>query len=41
MKLNADNCHLSVLGLRCDDLITAKIGNADVVSNSEEKLLGD
>ena len=39
MKLNADKCHL-VLGQRCDDPVTVKIGNTDVVNSSEEKLLG-
>ena len=38
MKLNADKCHLMVLGQRCDDLVTVRIGNADVVNNSDEKL---
>ena len=40
MKLNADKCHLLVLGQRCEDPATAKIGNTDVVNSSEEKLLG-
>ena len=40
MKLNADKCHLLVLGQRCDDPVTVRIGNADVVSSFEEKLLG-
>ena len=40
MKLNADKCHFLVLGERCDDPIIVKIGNADVVNSSEEKLLG-
>ena len=40
MKLNADKCHLLVLGQRCDDPVTVKIGNTDVVNSSEEKLLG-
>ena len=40
MKLNADKCHLLVLGQRCDDSVTVKIGNTDVVNSSEEKLLG-
>ena len=40
MKLNADKCHLLVLGQRCDDPVTVRIGNADVVNSSEEKLLG-
>ena len=40
MKLNADKSHLLVLGQRCDDPVTAKIGNTDVVNGSEEKLLG-
>ena len=39
MKLNADKCHL-VLGQRCDDPVTVKIGNTDVVNSSEEKFLG-
>ena len=40
MKLNADKCHLLVLGQRCDDPVTVRIGHADVVNSSEEKLLG-
>ena len=40
MKLNADKCHLLVLGQRCDDPVTVRIRNADVVNSSEEKLLG-
>ena len=40
MKLNADKCHLLVLGQRCDDSVNVKIGNTDVVHSSEEKLLG-
>ena len=40
MKLNADKCYLLVLGQRCDDPVTVRIGNADVVNSSEEKLLG-
>ena len=40
MTLNADNCHLLALGQRCDDPVTLRIGNADVVNSSEEKLLG-
>ena len=30
MKLNADKCHLMVLGQRYDDSATIKIGNNDV-----------
>ena len=40
MKLNADKCHLLVLGQRCDDPVSVKIGNTDVVNSSEGKLLG-
>ena len=40
MKLNADKCHLLVIGQRCDDPVAVKIGNAEVVNSSEEKLLG-
>ena len=40
MKLNADKCHLLVLGQRCDDPITVRIGSANVVNSYEEKLLG-
>ena len=40
MKLNADKCHLLVLGQRCDDPVTVRIGSVDVVNSSEEKLLG-
>ena len=39
MKLNADKCHLLVLGQGCNDPVTDRIGNADVVNSSEEKLL--
>ena len=37
MNLNVDKCHLLVLGERCDDPFTVKIGNAGVVNSSEEK----
>ena len=40
MKLNADKCHLLVIGQRCDDSVTVKIGNTDVTNSLEEKLLG-
>ena len=40
MKLNADKCHLLVLGQSSDDSVTVRIGNSEVVSSSEEKLLG-
>ena len=40
MKLNADKCHLLVLGQRCDDPVTVRIGSANVVNSYEEKLLG-
>ena len=40
MKLNADKCHLLVLGQRCDDSVTVRIGSANVVNSYEEKLLG-
>ena len=40
MKFNADKCHLLVLRQKCDDPVTIRIGNADVVNSSEEKLLG-
>ena len=40
MKLNADKCHLLVLGQRSDDPVTVRIGNSEVVNSSEEKLLG-
>ena len=40
MKLNADKCHLLVLGQSSDDPVTARIGNSEVVNSSEEKLLG-
>ena len=39
MKLNADKCHLLLLGQGCDHPATDRIGNADVVNSSEEKLL--
>ena len=39
MKLNADKCHLLLLGQRCDDPVNVGIGSADVVNSSEEKLL--
>ena len=40
IKLNANKCPLMVLGQRCDDSVTVKIGNTDVDNSSEEKLLG-
>ena len=40
MKLNADKCHLLVLGQRCDDPVIVRIGSVNVVSSYEEKLLG-
>ena len=40
MELNADKCHLLALGQGCDDPVNVRIGNADVVNSSEEKLLG-
>ena len=40
MNINADKCHLVVLGKRCNDSVTVKIGNTDLVNSSEEKLLG-
>ena len=40
MELNADKCHLLVVGQRCDNPVTVKTGNIDVVNSSKEKLLG-
>ena len=40
MKLNADKCHLLVLGRRCDDPATVRIGSANLVNSYEEKPLG-
>ena len=40
MKLDADRYLLLVIGQRCDDPVAVKIGNAEVVNSSEEKLLG-
>ena len=40
MKSNADKCHLVVIGKRCDDPVAVKIGSAEIVNSSEEKLLG-
>ena len=40
MKLNADKCHLLVLGQRCDDSVTVRTGSANVVNSYEENLLG-
>ena len=40
MKLNADKYHLLVLGQRCGDPVTVRIGSANVVNSYEEKLLG-
>ena len=40
MKLNADKCHLLVLGQKCDDPVTVRIGSANVVNSYEKKLLG-
>ena len=39
MKLNADRCHLLVLGQWFDNHDTVRIGDTYVVNNSEEKLL--
>ena len=39
MKLNADKCHLLVLGQSSDDPVIVRIGNFEVVNSSEEKLL--
>ena len=32
MKLNTDKRHLLVVGERCDDPVTVKIGNAEVIN---------
>ena len=40
MQSNADKCYLLVLEQRCDDPVTVKVGNTDVVNSSEEKLIG-
>ena len=40
MELNTDKCHLLVIGQRCDDPVAVKIGSAEVVNCSEERLLG-
>ena len=40
MKSNADKCHLLVIGKRYDDPVAVKIGSAEIVNSSEEKLLG-
>ena len=40
MKLNAEKCHILVLGQKFDAPVTARIGNVDDVNSSEEKLLG-
>ena len=40
MKLNADKCHLLVLGQKCDNPVTVRIGSTNVVNSYEEKLLG-
>ena len=40
MKLNADKCHLLVLGQRFHDPVTVRIGSTNVVNSYEEKLLG-
>ena len=36
IKLNADKCHRLVLGQRCNDPVTVRIGNADVVKALRE-----
>ena len=44
MKLNADQCHLLVLGQRCDDPVTVRIGHAEIAlkrSYLEFKLIAD
>ena len=40
MKLNADKCHLLVLGQSTNEPVTVRIGNSEVVNSSQEKLLG-
>ena len=40
MKLNADECHLLVLGQSTNEPVTVRIGNSEVVNSSQEKLLG-
>ena len=40
MKLNADKCHLLVLGMSSDDPFAVRIGNSEVVNCSEVKPLG-
>ena len=39
MKLNADKCHRLVIRQRCVHPVAVKIGNAEVINSSEEKLL--
>ena len=40
MKLNADKCHLLVLGQCTNEPVTVRIGNSEVVNCPQEKLLG-
>ena len=40
MKLNADRCHLFVIGEKCNDSVAVKIGNSEGINSPEEKLLG-
>ena len=40
ININANECHVLVLGQRCDDRVTVKIGNTDVVNSSEERSFG-
>ena len=40
VKLNADKCHLLVLGQSTNEPVPVRIGNSEVVYSSQEKLLG-
>ena len=39
-EIKSRKCHLLAFRQRCDDYVTAKIGNNDVVNTWEKKLLG-
>ena len=40
MKLDAEKCHLLVLGQSSNDSVIVRIGNSEVVNSTEERLLG-
>ena len=40
MKLNADKCHLLILGRNSNQQVTQNIGDSAIENTEEEKLLG-